>query len=796
MRSCRALLPLAFMVAGWSAASPSERTVPSAFQAEGAAPRGIAQSVPVGPLPATERLRVRIGLPLRDPEGLADLRAQLHDPASPSYHQWLSTEAFTERFGPTAEDYAKVAAWARAKGLEVTHTASNRIILNISGSTADLENAFGVRLLQYRHPSGRVFRSPDRVPTLDLDVAVDSVAGLNDLAGPVKRLRPRSGSGPGGSFRGGDYRKAYATGVPSTIQGSGQGIALLEFSDYYPTSVAKYWVDAGMAAPTINDVPVDGGVTANSGNNNNVYDGQDEVSMDIELAGSMAPSATLYVYEGDDGTSILNQILTDGHCKAVSISWGWLSDNQTAQYPQTQIDATQDAVFQAMDAQGIACFVASGDSGPWTAAQWNDLGSDTNLNPVNPADVPYITCVGGTTLSTSSSGAWTGEVAWYSSPSSESTGGPSRRYTMPAFQALVPNWASIPGASTSMRNCPDVVAVAENFYVDQGSPTVPKYYDGTSGSAPIWAGFFALLNEEAGAQGLSSVGNLNTILYQVGTGSAYASSFHDVTSGNDGFAAQAGFDMASGWGSMVGQATLTSLLGEVKPVAPSITGQPQSLAVTVGETATFTVTAAGTTPMTFLWSKNNAAITGATSASYTTPAEVLADSGASFTVTVTNSVGSVTSAAAILTVDAVPVKPAITAQPQDATVLTGATATFSVTATGTAPLSYQWYLGTQAIGGGTSATLAATAGNTPDAAGTSYHVVVSNPAGSATSNDAKLYVTSKTLDLNGDGTLDVLDLAALAAAFNTNVAADELDGNATVDDQDIVIWLAGFGGNP
>src|SRR5207245_1552847 len=100
-------------------------------------------------------------------------------------------------------------------------------------------------------------------------------------------------------------------------------------------------------------------------------------------------------------------------------------------------------------------------------------------------------------------------------------------------------------------------------------------------------------------------------------------------------------------------------------------------------TSTFSVTASGTAPLSYQWSKNGTAISGATSASYTTPATTSSDNGAQFTVVVSNSVGSVTSSAATLTVN---VPPSITSQPVSQTVNLGQTATFSVTATGTAPL--------------------------------------------------------------------------------------------------------------
>src|SRR5204863_379685 len=126
------------------------------------------------------------------------------------------------------------------------------------------------------------------------------------------------------------------------------------------------------------------------------------------------------------------------------------------------------------------------------------------------------------------------------------------------------------------------------------------------------------------------------------------------------------------------------------PVAPSITTQPASQTVTAGQTATFTVVATGTAPLSYQWMKSGTAISGATSASYTTPVTTAADSSAQFTVVVSNTAGSVTSNAATLTVNASATAPSITTQPASQTLTVGQTATFTVVATGTAPLSYAW----------------------------------------------------------------------------------------------------------
>jgi hypothetical protein len=174
--------------------------------------------------------------------------------------------------------------------------------------------------------------------------------------------------------------------------------------------------------------------------------------------------------------------------------------------------------------------------------------------------------------------------------------------------------------------------------------------------------------------------------------------------------------------------------------APSITQQPAPATVNEGQPATFNVTASGTSPLAYQWRKNGTVISGATSASYTTPPATAGDNGAAFSVAVSNGVGSVTSGNAILTVLNAATAPSITSQPTNATVNAGASATFSVVASGTAPLSYQWRKNSVAISGATSANYTTPATTTADS-GSTFSVVVSNAAGSTTSNNATLTVT-------------------------------------------------------
>jgi hypothetical protein len=174
------------------------------------------------------------------------------------------------------------------------------------------------------------------------------------------------------------------------------------------------------------------------------------------------------------------------------------------------------------------------------------------------------------------------------------------------------------------------------------------------------------------------------------------------------------------------------------PVAPSITTQPSNQTVFAGQKATFSASANGTSPLSYQWRKNGTAISGATSASYTTPAETTSDTGALFSVVVSNSVGNVTSNSATLTVNPDPA-PAITSQPASQTIIAGQTATFSVTASGTAPLTYQWQKNGVAISGAASSSYTSPAETTSDN-GAQFAVVVSNTAGTATSNSAVLTV--------------------------------------------------------
>jgi phosphatidylinositol-3-phosphatase len=174
---------------------------------------------------------------------------------------------------------------------------------------------------------------------------------------------------------------------------------------------------------------------------------------------------------------------------------------------------------------------------------------------------------------------------------------------------------------------------------------------------------------------------------------------------------------------------------------PSITTEPASAVVTAGQSASFSVVAAGSAPLSYQWKRNGAAIGGATASSYSTGATSSSDNGETFTVTVSNVAGTVTSNPATLTVTASPIAPTITTQPASDAVTVGQSASFSVVAAGTDPLSYQWKMNGVAISGATANNYS-TGPTTSGDNGEGFTVTVSNSAGAVTSTKAVLTVST------------------------------------------------------
>jgi beta-galactosidase len=225
-------------------------------------------------------------------------------------------------------------------------------------------------------------------------------------------------------------------------------------------------------------------------------------------------------------------------------------------------------------------------------------------------------------------------------------------------------------------------------------------------------------------------------------------------------------------------------------VPPTITSQPASQTVTAGQSATLTVAAMGSAPQSYQWKKSGGAISGATSSSYTTPGTTTSDNGAQFTVEVSNPAGNATSNTATLTVNAAAVAPSITTQPVSQTVTAGQTVTFTVAATGTAPLSYQWKKNGGTISGATGSSYK-TPTTTSSDNGAQFTVVVSNSAGSVTSNAATLTVKSSTVLLNANPTNLSFGSVTVGSTSTLSVTLTNA-GNSNVTISNVSISGAGY----
>jgi hypothetical protein len=513
---------------------------------------------------------VVIGLPLRDPEGLKNLLSQVYNPDSPEYRHYVSPQQFTDMFGPTEEDYQAVIAFVESSGLTVKSTTPNRMLVDVSGSVGDMESAFRVTIRVYHDANAnREFHAPDVAPSVPSGIPVLEIIGLDDFAQPrdaAWKITPPvhdesqgPGSGPGDCFIGSDFRAAYAPGV--TLDGSGQTVGVISYGPYWPESISTYEQIAGLPNVPVIPVLIDGmSPIPNPG-----WDDGEQAG-DVELVMSMAPGAQILMYEGHVEADIWNRIATDNLARQISVSVGFGGEES----------ATVEQIFSQLAAQGQTIFVASGDGGAATSDQ-----------------SPSVTSVGGTMLTTTSAGgAWQSETTWPGSG-----GGVSPDYPIPIWQQGISMATN--GGSTTLRNYPDVSIVADNLFA-VGRKNDAGCGAGTSGAAPLWAGFMALVNQQAAANGVPPVGFLNPVVVNIGLGSNYNDDFHDITTGNNEnanspnlYLAVPGYDLATGWGTPAGQPLIDDLS---KPgsrgTTPSfnLSVDPYSVSLIQGTGATTTVT--------------------------------------------------------------------------------------------------------------------------------------------------------------------------------------------------------------
>jgi subtilase family serine protease len=751
------------------------------------------QAAPVGALPSTQRMNLAIQLPIRNQAELTSFLDRLYDPSSPDFHQFLSVAEFTERFGPTAQDYETVVNFAKANGFTVTDTPANRLLVDINGSVSQIEKAFHVVMTVYQHPTeARTFYSPDREPSLDLSVPVSHIAGLNNFSIPrpmLKRLPAgaevhsnATGSGPKGAYRPSDMRAAYYGGTALT--GTGQSVGMLEFDGYTASDVTG---DEGGVTYTvpITNVLVDGASAGSDGD-----DG--EQALDIAQAIGMAPGLTsvrVYIAPGTSAigvgdVDIFNKMATDNISKSLSCSWGWNPDDTSS----------DDPIFQEFAAQGQNLFVASGDAGAYTGSNATDSSY--------PAEDVFVVAVGGTDLTTNGAGGtWESETAW-----ADSSGGPADNgFAIPSWQAGIANSSN--GASSTIRDLPDVAAEAnfDNILCDDGTCT-DNETGGTSYAAPRWAGYLALVNQQAVTNTGKTLGFINPAIYAIGKSTSYDTDFHDITSGNNNngngksFNAVTGYDLVTGWGSPNGANLINALAGSGTP-SFTLSDSPSSLTITQGGaagTSTVTVTDVGgfTGSVTLAASGLPSGVTATFGTNPTTGTSTLsltasatATTGTS-TVTITGTSGSLTATTTLaLTVSAAAAPNfTLSASPSSLSVTQGSSGTSTISVTDKNGFTGSVTLAASGLPSGVTAAF----GTNPT---TGSSVLTLTASATATTGTSTVTITGTSGSLTATTTLALTVNASTATknfTLSLSPASFTVDENGSVSTTLTVTSVGGF----
>jgi subtilase family serine protease len=753
----------------------------------------------IGQLPANKTLRFDVVLPLRDRAGLQNFLRELYDPSSPSYHQFLKPQEFTARFGPSQEDWEALVAFAKASGFQVVGGTRDSRDLWLTGTVANIEKAFHVNLGVYQDlAENRQFFAVDREPTVDLPFQLWHITGLDNDSQPhplyVKKSdyakahgidpdaipNATTGSGPSASFLGSDMRAAYYGGTALT--GSGQNLALFEYAGTDLSDLSTYYKNAGQTEPFTPTLISTGGYGTSCVDSGADACDDTEQTLDMTQFMGMAPGAKmLYMYVcGDvlaDGsgdisdTACISAMVTDTDAPLsmqISCSWGWTPADPS----------TLDPYFEQMASQGQNFFAASGDNQAWSSS-----------NEAWPADDANIVSVGGTDLTTSSAaGPWASETAWV-----DSGGGISPDdIPIPSWQQLSGVITSSNHGSTTLRNGPDVAGNANfTYYVcaDQTTCTANEY-GGTSFATPMWAGYLALANQQAVANG-KTIGYINPTLYPAALTSSYGTYLHDITSGSCGtYSAITGYDLCTGWGSP----NTTGMINLLAPssTSPSFTlsASPSSVTVTQGSsgTSTITVTDVGgfTGSVTLAASGLPSGVTAAFGTNPTTGTSVLtltASSTAttgSATVTITGTSGTLTATTTVaLTVNST-TTPAfsVSASPASVTVTQGSSGTSTITVTSTGGFDSATTLSASGLPSGVTATFS-TNPVTPPANGSATSTLTLTASSTATVGAATVTITGTSGSTSHSTTIS---LTVNASSSSPNFTLSLSPSSFTIDD--------------
>jgi kumamolisin len=436
----------------------------------------------------------------------------------------------------------KVTDYLRSRGLQVTGVSANRLAVDATGTADQLGATFNTSLARWHDAGlGRDFTAADSTPKVptSLSSMVSGVTGLDEHYVPQRRTAevsgPKVGSGPGGGYTPTELRSGY--GLTALDDGAGQTMALFEYGKFDQANIDTF--DQHYSLPTTPPTlkNIDGGNTDGDS-------AQSEVELDIEVAHAIAPKANLVVYAAPNTTSaevdMWNAIVAD-NVPVVSSSWGLCEYDRSLASMQAV-----DTVAKQAAAQGMTFFAPSGDAGAYDCERDANTQHAGDLAVDFPGSDPYVTSVGGTTLSLKADGTRASETTWNQGGGWATGGGQSMVFDKPSWQA-----------GDGKRQVPDVSAAATGGEYSVYIEGAWGRNGGTSAAAPLWASYLTLINQRAGVLGKLTVGSLNPRLYALS-----GLDVNDVTVGNNRFyQAGAGFDMATGWGSPNGITLGDALLG-------------------------------------------------------------------------------------------------------------------------------------------------------------------------------------------------------------------------------------------
>ena len=600
------LLAAALTLAGGLAAA-----VPAAALAAPRPSASTAHLVPVGARPAlpsgarigeallgTEQVSGAVALKLRDPAAVTAFIEAVSSPGSPAYHKYLARGEFARRFGPDQAAVAAVQRQLRADGLTVSGVSANHVLVSFTGTAAAAEAAFHTGLRHVALAGGGTGQATTSAVSLPASIApeVTAVIGLDRLVSQHSATaRPAAHGGgpascadaetlePSGALT--MQRIAAAYGLGPLYQAgdlaAGQTVDIIEYEPFDGADIAAFdrcYFGADRTGQ-VTVTPVDGGPGTGPGSA--------EAALDIEDVSALAPGAKIHVFQAPNMNGMFSALDTENaiaeadDAGQVSTSWGLCEAGLQLGAPGAQ--QVENEIFAQVAAQGQTVFAAAGDDGSDSCAYHGPAAVAPDLSLLDPASQPYVTSVGGTTVTSASQPPL--ETVWNNGNSGGAGGGGiSAAWAMPSWQdsVAVPQTAAnracsndpsgtadrfhVQGIATTLpeetpcRETPDVSALAD----PQTGPTIFyegawAQYGGTSSAAPMWAAMLAEINASSGCTMPHGTGFAEPLFYQVASASAvgYADAFNDVTSGNNDnlgiggaldYPAGTGYDLASGLG--------------------------------------------------------------------------------------------------------------------------------------------------------------------------------------------------------------------------------------------------------